>query len=942
MSTNYTVLDVSNYITIHDYSSVSNEIDGVLIRAAYRGYGNYGTIIKDDMFEKHYAGFYRKVPIGVYFFTQATTENEAIEEAVYLYNIIRNKDIKFPIYLYTDYSSSPTKTGRADNLENSTRTHLNKVFCEKMIELGYRAGIMSSDEFISNNLDMSLLSDYSIIDIDFDATPTYSGYDAWEYTHSELIKGCDSPVTLCRFVKDVAGWESDEIKDISNFNIELEYYETEYDRSPKLPEVTIEDLVILRDYIISYEDNIDAGTGHVKILGINRYKGEVIKDFTIARSHISKYQAYPVPNSLIYSGLECTPQVIVDGLLYGSDYTVTYEDNINAGTGKAILHGIINYIGTAEVEFSILPKDINLMSGNIDSPRYVYTGEPITPEIVIDGLVEGIDYTKSYLNNVDEGLGTVVATGIGNYTGTKLFYFSIIVNDLTKADIELEYETCYYTGSPITPNVYINNFVENIDYKLEYFNNTNAGTATVRITGIGECVGIVRKTYTIKKPLIDNMEVIFDKETYPYIGKEVVPKITIANLTEGKDYKVTLTNNIYPGIATIKISAIKNYTGGITKEFEITYVNIEDCLAKWGQASIKTIYRVGLDGPFELFSDNVQLTEGKDYTVNSITKVEYEEFVLVTVIAEGMGSVFGTYTYRFRAVATEPSQPIDYEDDGVYNFGDIERMDETAEGNYEFGTLEGPDPEPSILPDETDIDFDAIAGGMRIAEYDDNNGKDVNAKGQSILDDRPVKDNPDDGTYNFGDIDIGDESANGDYDFEDIDEGVDDDSVATPNGDYDFNELCLEEDEKEREDYRFAPGMEYSLKDVAFYESHCINTAFDIRSGNYLIYKSAIANNRIRVTRSNYAIDNPVRSDGWVDVDDILAIIEMSVGNKVRVSGDIYQFASGKGWRIDKNDAVMYVTKKLDYSYPCRYGLSTSKDSPIIGYASEEQLTKIQ
>ena len=116
-------------------------------------------------------------------------------------------------------------------------------------------------------------------------------------------------------------------------------------------------------------------------------------------------------------------------LIKNKDYTISYINNLNIGTGIAIITGIGDYSGKIEKSFNILRKDIKYtMIADIEEQKY--TGENITPKVVITSdyitLKEGQDYTVKYINNVEEGTATIQITGIGNYEGTMTKTFNIV------------------------------------------------------------------------------------------------------------------------------------------------------------------------------------------------------------------------------------------------------------------------------------------------------------------------------------------------------------------------------------------------------------------------------------------------------------------------------------------------------------------------------------
>jgi gliding motility-associated-like protein len=138
-----------------------------------------------------------------------------------------------------------------------------------------------------------------------------------------------------------------------------------------------------------------------------------------------------------YTGAAITPIVMVkDGnatLTLGSDYTVAYSNNKNAGTATVTITGIGNYTSTKTQTFVITAKAASALG--IDAiANQTYTGAAITPIVMVkDGnatLTLGTDYTVAYSNNKNAGTATVTITGTGNYTSTKAQTFVITAKAL--------------------------------------------------------------------------------------------------------------------------------------------------------------------------------------------------------------------------------------------------------------------------------------------------------------------------------------------------------------------------------------------------------------------------------------------------------------------------------------------------------------------------------
>ena len=136
-----------------------------------------------------------------------------------------------------------------------------------------------------------------------------------------------------------------------------------------------------------------------------------------------------------------------------------------------------------------------------------------------------------------------------------------------------------YTGKAIKPGIQIKDgseiLSENVDYELSYQNNVNAGTATVKIIGIGNYTGTVKKTFTITPQEINEQDVSLSKKSYPYNGKSQKPSVTVKSnqgniLKNGMDYTVSYEKgrkNVGKYKVSIKLKG--NYTGTLIKTFTI-------------------------------------------------------------------------------------------------------------------------------------------------------------------------------------------------------------------------------------------------------------------------------------------------------------------------------------------------------------------------------------
>ncbi len=140
---------------------------------------------------------------------------------------------------------------------------------------------------------------------------------------------------------------------------------------------------------------------------------------------------------------------------------------------------------------------------------YEYEGSAIEPAVSIDGLKEGDDYTVVYENNVDVGTAKAIITGFGDYAGTVEKEFTITQANIANADLS-SIEAQIKTGSAIEPDVALtyngNELAKNTDYEVEYSNNTEVGTATVTVKGIGNFRGTKDANFEIIESIENQLE----------------------------------------------------------------------------------------------------------------------------------------------------------------------------------------------------------------------------------------------------------------------------------------------------------------------------------------------------------------------------------------------------------------------------------------------------
>lgn len=218
------------------------------------------------------------------------------------------------------------------------------------------------------------------------------------------------------------------------------------------------------DYDLSYENNVNVGKATVNITFKGNYTGTRSVNFNIIAKALSNDLVdISETTAQTYTGSEITPTPTIKfgdvTLVKDKDYTLSYEDNVNAGKAKINVSFIGNYSGTATSSFDIIPDVLNQEKVSIsETTAQTYTGSAITPTPTIKygdvTLVKDKDYTLTYTDNINVGTAKVSITFIGNYSGTAATNFDIIARVVTEDDKTVTIQPIAdqtYTGSEITP-----------------------------------------------------------------------------------------------------------------------------------------------------------------------------------------------------------------------------------------------------------------------------------------------------------------------------------------------------------------------------------------------------------------------------------------------------------------------------------------------------------
>lgn len=188
-------IDVSKWNGSIDWDRVRNAgITYAIIRCGYRG-ASTGTLVEDPYFRENMQGALNAgLKVGVYFFTQATNEVEAVEEASMAIALCRDYRVTYPVFIDTEGAGG---NGRADGLDMETRTKVCQAFCQTVEDAGYTGGIYGSRNWFRTRLRMDALADHVIWLAEYRERPVYAGnYHFWQYTSSGNVDGIEGRVDL--------------------------------------------------------------------------------------------------------------------------------------------------------------------------------------------------------------------------------------------------------------------------------------------------------------------------------------------------------------------------------------------------------------------------------------------------------------------------------------------------------------------------------------------------------------------------------------------------------------------------------------------------------------------------------------------------------------------------------------------------------------------------
>ena len=343
-----------------------------------------------------------------------------------------------------------------------------------------------------------------------------------------------------------------------------------------------------------------------------------------------------------YTGNDNRPAVVATylgkSLKLGIDYTATYTNNKEVGTGKVTITGKGIFAGSIDKTFTI--KTISLNNCTVSIPSNSYVCDPSGTEPVVTVNYEGSTipkslYTTTYSNNKRVGTASVTITPKGtDFTGnavTKTFTITPLNINGGTIRYSTNESSFVYAGYELQPFYYImvndKSYCYGYDcFKYTITNNINVGTANIKVEGDGvNTIGSFTSTFKILPADISEYTLNMGSTELVYNGKSQVPSMALLNKYQKEitadNYTVTASNNINVGEASVTVEGKGNYTGNIEKTYNITQCDLSKCDMKLeydntiydGSAkkpSVKVLYKgvaIPTSNYIVAYSDNIEI-----------------------------------------------------------------------------------------------------------------------------------------------------------------------------------------------------------------------------------------------------------------------------------------------------------------------------------------------
>lgn len=188
-------IDVSEHQQEIDWTAVKNDgIDFAIIRMGFRGSSKGGLFVDERFYENLNGAQDAGIEVGVYFYSQANSVDEAVEEAEYVLAALSGYTLQHPVFY--DWEEGTPRSERLQGVTMSDVTDFSAAFCSRIEEAGFRSGVYFNQKY-GYSMKLFDLQNYAFWLAEFNDAMTF-GFDAsyWQYTYQGTVDGISTAVDL--------------------------------------------------------------------------------------------------------------------------------------------------------------------------------------------------------------------------------------------------------------------------------------------------------------------------------------------------------------------------------------------------------------------------------------------------------------------------------------------------------------------------------------------------------------------------------------------------------------------------------------------------------------------------------------------------------------------------------------------------------------------------
>lgn len=192
----YLGVDISKENGTVDFKKIKKDgVDFVMVRLGYRGYESGNVILDEEYFDNIQLANEAGLAVGVYFESQATTVEEALEEAEFVVTNLIEMRVTYPVVF--DLGLVANDSSRIDNIPKTQLTEITNAFCERVKEVGFTPMVYGNKYWLLRKIDLTMLGDYDIWLSQNGEVPDYPyEFAMWQYSHMGSVSGISGDVNM--------------------------------------------------------------------------------------------------------------------------------------------------------------------------------------------------------------------------------------------------------------------------------------------------------------------------------------------------------------------------------------------------------------------------------------------------------------------------------------------------------------------------------------------------------------------------------------------------------------------------------------------------------------------------------------------------------------------------------------------------------------------------